>query len=369
MKKTMLVALLALFAAFVLGLAGCGFTPPTTTTSSRTSTMSTTTTTTEPPATWKQLQPAGEAPAARCYGNLAYDTNSRKVILFGGFDGTSALSETWAYDPVAKTWTNLSPTSADQPSGAGQIPTVYDPVTSKVIAYDGTTWGYDPNGNTWAALSPKGTKLKPARLGSSMVYDSNTRKVFLFGGTDNSTWYNQTWSYDPSANTWTKLEPAGEVPAGRSDAGMAYDPTSGKIVLFGGTDASFACLNDTWLYDPVANTWTTVTPAGEIPPARSGHGMAYDAHSKRVILFGGVDTEFLCYNDTWAYDSTAGTWTDLVPAGESPQARARMAVVYAVGSEELLLFGGSEFLPDATGGFPNQVYLNDTWGFGVLPGE
>ena len=141
------------------------------------------------------------------------------------------------------------------------MPAVFEPATSKVITFDGTSWGYDTAANSWKALSPKG-KLKPARMGACMVADAASGKVILFGGTDMNKWYDETWSYDPTANTWTNLKPVGAVPAGRSDAGMAYDPTSGKIILFGGVDGEFNCLSDTWSYDPTANTWTKLTAAG-----------------------------------------------------------------------------------------------------------
>jgi N-acetylneuraminic acid mutarotase len=248
-----------------------------------------------------------------------------------------------------------------------------------VIAFDGTTWGYDPVANTWGALNPKG-KLTPPRLGASMAYNSNTGKVFFFGGTDMATWYNELWSYDPVLNTWTRLGPPEEeedddtttslapdstVPVGRSDAGLAFDPRSGKLILFGGMDADYACVDDTWSYDPVTNKWTRLTPEGESPAARSAHAMAYDQHSGKVILFGGIDSQFTCYNDTWAYDVKANTWTNLAPAGDSPPARGRTSMVYASGVDMLILFGGAVIQQDAAGGFGGQVYFNDTWAFGV----
>ena len=41
---------------------------------------------------------------------MVYDTQTNKVILFGG-DGNNGndLNDTWAYDPQSNTWTELSP--------------------------------------------------------------------------------------------------------------------------------------------------------------------------------------------------------------------------------------------------------------------
>jgi hypothetical protein len=336
---------------------------PSTTTSS-TTTIITTTTTTEPPASWLELQPTGAVPSARCYEAMVYDPTSRRVLMFAGFDGTNALDETWAFDGTAESWTNLNAQGENKPSAAVQMPAVFEPSTSKVITFDGTSWGYDVAANTWSALSPKG-KLTPARKSSCMALDGTSGKIVLFGGTDMNKWYNETWSYDPVANSWTNLAPQGAVPSGRSDAGMVYDPTSGKMILFGGVDATFNCLSDTWSYDPATNTWTQLTATGVGPSARSGLGMAYDPHSKLIILFGGIDSQFVCYSDTWAFDPAEGTWAQLEPVGAIPMARGRSVLAYDADLDKMVLFGGATVQTDTSGGFGAQVYLNDTWVYGV----
>ncbi len=363
MNKRLRIAISLLMALLVVGMVGCGwFVSPTTTSSS--TTIITTTTTTEPPPSWRPVQPGAETPSARCYQALVYDPASRRVIMFAGFDGTNVLSETWAYDATGNTWTDLKPVSAEQPTAAAQMAGAFDPSTNMVISFDGTSWGYDVAGNSWNALGPKGDKLKPARVGSCMALDTNSGQVILFGGTDRSKCYDETWGYDPAANTWTNLKPAGEVPTGRSDAAMVYEPNTGNMILFGGVDEDFNCLDDTWSYDPAFNAWTKLTTA-EMPSARSGHGMAYDPHSKTIILFGGIDSQLTCYADTWVFTPGTGSWTQAETLGAAPMARGRCALVYAKDIDKLILFGGATVQPDSTGGFGTQVYLNDLWLFGV----
>ena len=84
---------------------------------------------------------------------------------------------------------------------------------------------------------------------------------------------------------WTNLNPAGDVPAARAGHSMVYDGKSGKVILFGGWDKTD--FDDTWAYDPAANTWTKLKPAGNLPPARHDLAMAYEAGIGKVILFGG----------------------------------------------------------------------------------
>src|SRR5438876_349204 len=60
-------------------------------------------------------------------------------------------------------------------------------------------------------------------------------------------------------------------PGPRDKASTAYDGARGRVVLFGGLDGDY--LGDTWMWDGTA--WTKATPKHE-PPARGGSAMAYD---------------------------------------------------------------------------------------------
>ena len=94
---------------------------------------------------------------------------------------------------------------------------------------------------------------------------------------------------------------------------MAYDPTSDRIVLFGGAagpqdiETPFA---DTWTYDYDTNTWVELRPQ-PAPTARGWHAMAYDAPSRTILLFGGgVDRDhFLA--DTWVFDPARRVWSSV----------------------------------------------------------
>ena len=73
---------------------------------------------------------------------------------------------------------------------------------------------------------------------------------------------------------WTETTPAGS-PAGRGTHGMAFDPTTGTTVMFGGDTLGFptGASNQTWSYD--GNSWTQLAPASA-PPASAGIRMVYD---------------------------------------------------------------------------------------------
>src|SRR5262245_52224591 len=83
---------------------------------------------------------------------------------------------------------------------------------------------------------------------------------------------------------WTQLSPAASPPP-RSAQAMAYDPDHGKLVVFGGYDATHY-LSETWTFDGAR--WTLESPRTS-PPARAAGTMVFDAVSHEIVLFGGYN--------------------------------------------------------------------------------
>ena len=97
---------------------------------------------------------------------------------------------------------------------------------------------------------------------------------------------------------------------------MAYDAATSQVVLFGGLNASFSEMGDTWTWN--GTNWTQQSPPLS-PGARDGVGMAYDPALGQVLLFGGESSESGPYlNDTWEWNGSS--WTT-VPPGFDPAAR------------------------------------------------
>ena len=178
--------------------------------------------------------------------------------------------------------------------------------------------------SAWTELSPSGMPPE-ARNAHLMAYDPSTGLMIMFGGGGEAANFNDTWAYDPTANIWTELSPPGLPPASRATHSMAYDPVTHRLIMFGGVDDTGVLRNDTWAYDPTVNYWTNLKPAGTLPRARMGPAMAYDTTSRQLIMFGGMAGRVQSVgtipfgedllNDTSAYDPVANTWTDLQPAG------------------------------------------------------
>ena len=300
---------------------------------------------------WTKLKPAGALGGRAGYA-WASDSDTGKAILFGGLDANGPLGDTWAYDFAANSWTELKPPGTP-PSARSAAAMVYDSSIHKLILYGGADangpsneiWAYDPAANKWTNLNPAGT-IPEARSGASLVLDPSTGKLIMYGGIGADGQLNDTWAYDPAANTWTDLKPSGTAPDPRANQVMAWDSATGKAILFGGFTSTDT--NDTWAHDAAANSWTKLHPAGSLPSVRDSACMAFDPFTGKFILFGGfAGTSYV--NDTWAYDPSNG-WTELESSAAIP-ARDGATLVYDAASHNLFLFGG----------YDGGNYLNDTW--------
>lgn len=76
---------------------------------------------------------------------------------------------------------------------------------------------------------------------------------------------------------------------------MTYDNERGRVVLFGGSNATIS-FNDVWEWD--GTSWVEVKTAGEAPAARSEARSAYDSYNRRLVAFGGTYSGS-DQNDTW----------------------------------------------------------------------
>jgi N-acetylneuraminic acid mutarotase len=306
---------------------------------------SATSTTTLPPATWETVAATGALPPGRLGASLVAAPTGGTLLLFGGWVGGTDYSDSlWSYDSATSTWTELFQ-GGDLPAARATQAVVYEPTGNRLIVfggrdsatYFGDTWAYNLDDNTWTELRPVGT-VPAARAGHSLVYDPVSKRVILFGGWNGVNQYNDTWAYDPVTNAWTNLRPGGRVPAARDSQAMAYDPTSKRMILFGGWNTTME-YNDTWSYDPAANEWDELDPSGELPPARALEQMAYDASVEKMVLFGG-GTSTAVFGDTWDYDAGGNTWTQVTLTGESPAARTGYALQYDPTQRKLILFAG-----------------------------
>jgi Galactose oxidase, central domain len=313
-----------------------------------------------PTLNYTQLTPS-KSPSPRCCSSIAFDPVSNSTLLFGGvLCCYSAAGDTWHLQ--GGQWSLLSLSNAPSPREGAAM--AYDAATNTLVLFGGTTalsgaqccdlndtWIWNGATSTWTQVFP--SMSPPARRfdGQGMAYDPNTGTVVLFGGTTTypgtGTKFGDTWTWNGLTQTWTQQSPA-TSPTPRFGHGMTND-RAGNIVLFGGTDNTPANLSDTWVWD--GTTWQQQSPA-TAPAARGLLAMVYDPDLHKVVLFGGASSIY--YNDTWTWDGLA--WTHLTPATNPPD-RYAFGMDYDNAAHAVVLFGG----------FSSGPALNDTWELAPAP--
>ncbi len=105
-----------------------------------------------------------------------------------------------------------------------------------------------------------------------------------------------------------------------SDFGYALvdDPATRRVILFGGVNSYDA----TWLWD--GSHWTFASPTPR-PSGRYGGAAAYDPTMGLVLLFGGRMADGELLSDTWSGDGTS--WHELSAGGAAAPAATELAAM------------------------------------------
>jgi hypothetical protein len=281
---------------------------------------------------------------------MTYDAVRKQTLYVSGqFDdsGNSLADQTWTWDSVSLVWTQRFPASSpnvhmaslafDENRGVavlfGGVWFSTRTTGTGIVPHIGTsTWTWD--GNNWTLATP--AEHPTARVYASIAYDPIRGRVVLFGGcsdTGCTTVLQDTWTWD--GVNWKQESPL-FFPTPRSQASMTFDPTLGKVVLFGGRSNSDPTgLGDMYAWD--GGNWTQLHPLN-VPLARYGAGFAYSRVDSGLLLYGGTGlTGYL--PETWLWNGI--TWTQLNPVPNPAVAFLISGMVYnlALDADVLILDG------------------------------
>jgi hypothetical protein len=140
-----------------------------------------------------------------------------------------------------------------------------------------------------------------------------------------------------SAGTDSSCNPAAGTLAPRGASSLAYDPLSGKILLFGGTqtlESTSTDLADTWAW--TGTCWTQLHPAHH-PSSRAWAPMAFDYQANRMLLYGGGFCLAICNRSDAAWSWDGSDWQpvtavdDGLPAGDFLMASAPKLGMFKIG--------------------------------------
>lgn len=247
------------------------------------------------------------APPGRQQMAIAYDSGRGRAVLFGGRDNNGVRNDTWEFDGAA--WVQLAPPNAPSPRAGHCM--AYDPVRARVVAFGGSS-GWLSNDETWEFVNGTWVQAVPLaspgpRSDAVMIHDTTLGKCLLVGGTDAQGTGNEpseSWVYD--GVTW-QLLPTTILP--RHRPALMHDPVRGRsIVHGGGVPMTSMVLDDTW--ELVGGQWQQVSPSQRAPGGPTVHG-TFDPLRGKVVTFGGRDASWAGASDVWQYDGV--DWSMATP--------------------------------------------------------
>ena len=301
---------------------------------------------------WTQRSNFG--PAARVDHAMAFDSDRKRTVLFGGAAVDRNFSDTWEWD--GSFWTQGEDIGPATRAGHAMA---YDDARRGTLlfggldggTYFGDTWQWD--GASWTQLADTGPS---PRTRHALVFDSSRKVAVLFGGVDSNGVHSDTWEFD--GQEWTQKADSG--PLARNLAAMCWDPAGSRVLLFGGVNQSAdggnqKYLGDTWAWN--GTVWEQIAEFG--PPARSSAAIA--SMGTAIALFGGSvitgsPARPQAFGDTWEFDGKR--WAQQQDIG--PLARNSPAMIFDAGRSRLVLFGGG-ILTGSVG------TLGDTWEHAEAP--
>lgn len=137
-----------------------------------------------------------------------------------------------------------------------------------------------------------------------------------------------TWRYELSNKRWLWQPPS---PAVRNRTNAAYWTVGASLYLYGGMDGS-TILNDMWVYDSIARTYTQIQSGTGLPC----YGSSFWKHetTNRLYMWGG------CNGSTGlrAFDLNSQQWTENIPDHDDGNGKPTPArfMAAALGANDLV---------------------------------
>ena len=268
---------------------------------------------------WSDLMPETH-PVNTGGETAAYDSESDVIIFYFSTrlsstapSGLVRLGQTWSYEVASNTWTNLDPEPT--PFGLMGARMAYDSESDRVILFGGAdfttfpgspyfdeTWAYDYNTNTWEQMQPEQAPLSRSYFGFS--YDASADRALAFGGKvhdDDQDRRGEMWEYDYNSDSWSRIDYSGDVLDDHHPY-MVYDLNSNLSYYY--VNKAF------WSFDYDTRAWIQID---QIPESRRRFflSMAFDSGTGNLVIFGGGPAGLTYDNRTWVYDTNTVTWSQV----------------------------------------------------------
>jgi len=266
---------------------------------------------------------------------IAYNSQWNKIVVFGGYYW-SYPTDTKIYDCSQNSWEDLQIPS---PGSRSQLAMTYDSDYDKVILFGGQlynwwfyndTWSFDLSTETWTNLNS--SNAPPARAFPVLTYDSCNQKTILFGGVTgpyNSVTLLDTWAFDFRTNSWENRNPLVHPPGAGP---MVHDPVQDKTYLLSSYVDGNGCFRcELWSYRYQQNTWQQESSNDSIVGT-----MALDSKRRQILIFGPSPWGNVPSNELWAFDLGENVWKKL-STENPPSPRCQSILVYDLENDRNIL--------------------------------
>ena len=299
--------------------------------------------------TWERIDTAGLAPR---WGQVAVrDSRRDRMIVFGG-DGAMQTNALLAMDLGTLEWSTLGGTNT--PGPRTDLAGIYDETRDRLVIVGGRVgfaasidevWAYDFQSSNWTQL-PSGP---PARHDVPGTTDGVHAWVFGGAGAFLQS-LDDLWELDLATDTWRQMPDDGTRPSARTSGALVY--YSGALYVAGGHDAT-AVQRDSWRYDLTAQTWTKLDPTGDfVAGAHFGYAMDAQCATIRISQGDNLDNYDTAY--TVGLDVADPPHFSLLQTSNLPPARDHASMIFDPTRRRLVLYGGGT-LGDGLG------TLDDAW--------
>ncbi|MGI0150482.1 MAG: hypothetical protein ACREC5_00910, partial [Thermoplasmata archaeon] len=159
------------------------------------------------------------------------------------------------------------------------------------------SWIYSGLSGRWNAFSAPGlTPTPPPLFGARMAFDPSSGMVLLYGGASSSGGVSdELWGHrEPlpvGPALWNELASG---PSAEYDGGVTFDVGLHELVVYGGISSQGSSSDLMQLYHPSSNAWSKAVPGPGLLGPRFGEALLFDPVAGPDgcdLLFGGVSNE------------------------------------------------------------------------------
>jgi N-acetylneuraminic acid mutarotase len=263
---------------------------------------------------WTRI-PIASTPSPRMYSATTFVDGS--LYIYGGFDDVMLLQDTWLLDFESRSWKllhsslhiNIFGRKVNMLTPRSRLSASLTAINNSMLfLYGGLgsassfddTWLFNLTDNTWATFFTLGTQPNGRYAHTATLISSSPPIVAIFGGVDRTGFgtvaivdsKDYFWSVNLVTGTWSQINSTRPSAPSLSPIARAYHTSSLMLmgskkvmVVFGGRDMLSNALDDTWLFDFDATTWTLLTPLKR-PSPRFGHASSFIDQGLIILVHG-----------------------------------------------------------------------------------